>query len=215
MDLQQNNLAGLQNNLAGFLNVIIGLGILVGAVQCFFGYRIFKFILALTGFIIGAVLAGAVGHEFSHQVPVTLLAGFVGGFIGAVLLVALYFIGIFLFGAFLGGIVGLALFEAAQSNPEPAILIILALISGVVALVLQKFMIIASTSFGGAWNVIMGIAYFTTGAIDPMHIEKFFQQRGGHLYVMFLFWIALGIAGMIVQYNTAPPTDNKKQANPP
>ncbi|WP_282958211.1 hypothetical protein [Halalkalibaculum roseum] len=31
--------------------IIFGLTIVVGALQCFFGYRIFKFILGLTGFL--------------------------------------------------------------------------------------------------------------------------------------------------------------------
>ena len=33
------------------LNAIIGIGIIIGAIQCFFGYRIFKVILGLASSI--------------------------------------------------------------------------------------------------------------------------------------------------------------------
>jgi len=132
------------------LNLVIGLGIIIGAIQCFFGYRLFKFVLGLTGFIVGGVLAASIGYEMSQKEVVALLSGLVGGVIGAALMVALYFVGVFLIGAFLGGVVGVALFATAGINPELAVLLILGVIGGVVALIFQKFMIIVSTAFIGA-----------------------------------------------------------------
>ena len=189
------------------LNVIIGSSVLVGAIQCFFGYRIFKFILGLTGFLVGGTLAGVVGFEVSKEEVVALLAGLLGGFIGAVLMATLYFIGIFLIGAFLGCIWGAVLFALAESNPDPPILLILSVIAGVIALIFQKLMIIVSTGFGGAWSVVAGIAYFTTGSIDPNNLERLFRSGGPHLYAMVLCWIALGIVGVIVQYKSPPPKE--------
>jgi hypothetical protein len=186
------------------LNIIIGLTILVGAIQCFFGYRFFKLILGLLGFLAGGVLAGALGYHISQQEAVVLLAGLAGGFIGAGLMVALYFFGIFLVGAFLGGVLGTVLFALAESNPEPAVLLILAVIAGIAAMIFQKFMIIVSTGFGGAWSVVAGTAYFTTGAIDPPNIELLFRAGGSHLYMVVLCWLALGVIGVIVQYKSAP-----------
>ena len=195
------------------LNVIIGLGILLGSVQCFFGYRIFKIIIGLTGFMLGGVLGGAIGFAASQEEWVALLSGIVGGFIGAALLMMLYFIGVFAIGAFLGVVLGTALFAAAKSNPEPAVLLILAVIGGVITIIIQKFMIILSTSFGGSWIVVTGIAYFTTDAIDPTNIERLFQTGGTHLYVILIFWIALGILGMIIQNKTLPSTARGKRKN--
>lgn len=195
------------------LNVIIGLSILLGALQCFLGYRIFKFILGLTGFLLGGALAGAIGYAISQEEAVALLAGIVGGFIGAALMVVLYFIGIFLIGALLGGVLGTVLFAVAGSNPEPAVLLILAVITGVVALIFQKFMIIVSTGFGGAFSVVTGIAYFTTGAIDPTNFESMFRSGGSYLYAILLCWLALGIVSVIVQYISAPAKE--EEAQPP
>jgi hypothetical protein len=186
------------------LNMIIGLGIIVGAIQCFFGYRIFKFILGLTGFILGGAICAAIGYAIFQKEVIALLAGLVGGIIGAALIVVLYLIGIFLIGAFLGGVLGTALFAVAGHNPEPAVILILAVIVGVIALIFQKFMIIVSTGFWGAWSVVMGIAYFTTGAVDPTSIERFFRSGGGQLYAILLCWIVLGIVGVIVQFKSAP-----------
>ncbi len=190
-------------------NVIIGLSILVGAVQCFFGYRIFKIILGLTGFLLGAALGGAIGYSIWPQEVAALAAGLVGGIIGAAVLVALYFFGVFLIGAFLGGVLGQVFFAVAESNPQPAVMLIVAVIVGVVALFFQKFMIIVSTGFGGAWIVVVGIAYFTTGAIDLTNLERMYRSGGSLTYAMLLCWIALGIIGVIVQYKSAP-TEVKK-----
>ena len=187
------------------LNVIIGLSILFGAVQCFFGYRIFKIILGLMGFLIGGVLAAAMGFAVSEQAIIALVSGLVGGIIGAALMVVLYFVGIFLIGAFLGGVLGTVLFAVAETYPEPVVLLILAVITGVIALIFQKFMIIVATGFGGAWSVVTGIAYFTTGAIDPTNLESMFRADGSQLYIIVLCWIALGTVGVVVQYLSAPP----------
>ena len=194
------------------LNLVIGLGIIIGAIQCFFGYRIFKIVLGLTGFIVGGVLAASIGYEMSQKEVVALLSGLAGGVIGAALMVALYFVGVFLIGAFLGGVVGVALFATAGINPELVVLLILGVIGGVVALIFQKFMIIVSTAFVGAWNVVFGIAYFVTGTIDPTNVEGLFRAGGTQPYVILLCWIALGIVGVIVQYKSTPV--KKTQAQP-
>ena len=185
-------------------NAILGLSILVGAVQCFFGYRLFKIILGLTGFLLGGALGGAVGYAIWPQEVAALAACLVGGIIGAAVLVGLYFIGVFLIGALLGGVLGQVFFAAAEINPQPVVMLIVAVIVGVVALIFQRLMVIVSTGFGGAWIVVVGIAYFTTGAIDLTNLERMYRSGGGLTYAMLLCWIALGIIGVIVQYKSAP-----------
>jgi hypothetical protein len=178
------------------INIIIGLSIPVGAVQCFFGYRIFRFILGLTGFLFGGSLACVVAYIISQEELVALLAGIIGGFIGAALMSALYFIGIFLIGAFLGGVMGTALFAVAKSSPNLSVLFILAVIAGVITLIFQKSMIIISTGFGGAWSMVIGIAYF----IAPANLERMFGPNGIYLYTIVLSWLALGMIGVFVQH---------------
>jgi hypothetical protein len=201
------------------LNAIVLLAILVGTIQCFFGYRIFKVILGLTGFLMGGALAASVGYALSQAVVVAILAGLVGGVIGASLMIVLYYIGIFLMGAFFGGLIGTAVFMAIQNHPEPVawlifavISTILAIIAGVLALIFQKLMIIIATAFAGAWGVVTGIAYFTTGVIDPTNIDRMLGLKGAQLYTILLSWLALGIVGVIVQYVFAPARQPAFQA---
>ena len=190
-------------------NVIIGLSILVGAVQCFLGYRLFKIILGLTGFLLGGVLGGAVGYTIWPQEVAALAAGLVGGIIGAAVLVGLYFIGVFLIGALLGGVLGQVFFAVAEANPQPVVILIIAVIVGVIALIFQKLMIIVSTGFGGAWIVVVGITYFTTGAIDLTNLERMYRSGGSLTYAMLLCWTALGIIGVVVQYKSAPTKEQE------
>ena len=75
------------------VKIVICLSCLIGAAQCFFGYRIFKFVLGFIGFLVGMILAGGVGHAISHEEGVALLSGIIGGFICAWLTVLLYFLG--------------------------------------------------------------------------------------------------------------------------
>lgn len=192
------------------IHVLVGLGILVGALQCFFGYRIFKFLLGLFGFLLGSVLAAAIGFNFTQEVVVVFLFGLVGGFIGAALMTVLYFVGVFVIGSFFGGILGVVLYAVAESNPDPAPLLILAVIAGVIALIFQKFMIIVSTGFGGSWMVVTGIAYFGTQAINISNLNQIFRPDGSHLYAIILCWLALGIVGVIVQYRSS--TTNAPQS---
>lgn len=190
------------------INVIIGLGIIIGVIQCFFGYRIFKVVLGLIGFLVGGALAITIGYSIFQHEAVALLIGLIGGLIGAASMVALYFTGIFIIGAFLGAILGSVLFAAAGNNPKPAILLILAVIAGVIALIFQKFMIIISTGFGGSWSVVTGIAHFT-GSIDLTNIDRIFRSSASLIYIILLCWLVLGITGVIVQYKSAPAKEKE------
>src|SRR5438067_12949712 len=74
-----------------------------GALSCFAGYRLFRIVLGIYGFILGAMLASsmmAASNTFGM-----LVAALVGGLIGALALMFAYFVGIALVGAGLGALV--------------------------------------------------------------------------------------------------------------
>ena len=196
-------------------SLCVGLGIILGAIQCFSGYRLFKVVLGLTGFIVGGALAAAGGYACSQTAIVAVFAGLVGGCLGAALLTALYFLGVFLSGALLGGMAGALLWAGTGGLPQPAVLLFPAVIAGVLALVFQRFMIIVATGFGGAWCMVLGVAYFTTGAFDPANIESFFPAAGRHSPVLLVCWLALGAAGALVQYSSAPKQQTAAPTPPP
>lgn len=186
----------------------------LGVVYCFFGYRVFKIILGILGFILGASAAVAIAFNlFGRGQVVAILAGLVGGIVGAVLMVVLYFVGIFLLGAWLGSLLGVLLTGGGGRPIETAVILVLAVIGGVVAVMLQKFMIILSTALSGAWAIVSGIFQFVKGGFGPLQPFQYhpnpgvLRSMGAWGYVMLLCWILLGIAGIVVQYRITKEKD--------
>src|SRR5688572_7792308 len=76
--------------------------VLAGVVACFVGYRFFRLVLVLFGFILGAL---AVTSTIGEASAVWLLGSAVlGGLIGALLMVGAYFVGVAIVGAALGAL---------------------------------------------------------------------------------------------------------------
>jgi hypothetical protein len=197
------DLQGMLGNLLGVYGGALALASLViGAIECFFGYRIFKIILGIVGFVAGAALGAMIAAATSDTEAVVWLAAVVGGLIGAGLAVGLYFIGIFLLGAVVGVLLGYALFAAMNSEPVPVVILILAVIAGIVAVAFQKLMIIGSTAFGGAWSVVSALASFIA-PVNPLNPQTLARLNRGLLAGVVVGWLALGIAGAVVQYKAA------------
>src|ERR1051326_5510316 len=68
-----------------------------GALACFAGYRLFRLVLAVYGFILGAMIASSVMGP--TNTTGMIVAALVGGLVGALVLVFAYFVGIALAGA--------------------------------------------------------------------------------------------------------------------
>jgi hypothetical protein len=185
-------------------------GILFGVIQCFFGYRLFKVIIGIIGFILGAALAGTLSYTLAPEIIVVIIAGVVGGLIGATTMLTFYYVGIFSIGAILGGILGSFVCSIMGLNPIPVVIILAVTITGILALLTQKYMIIASTAFGGSWLAMTGIVHFITGAKSPVDIEYILQSRGNFLFIILLCWIVLGIIGLLSQLKWLP-TDLKRE----
>ena len=129
--------------------------VLGGALSCFAGYRLFKIVLGIYGFVLGAMLASsAMGASNTTGM---LLAALVGGVCGAALLMFAYFIGIALVGAGLGALVAHMAWSGVRNGDPPAIaVIVLSIMGSIGAMFLQRYVIIVATAFGGAWTVIVG-----------------------------------------------------------
>src|SRR5438874_68694 len=86
-----------------------------------------------------------------------IVAALIGGVAGALLLGFAYFIGIALVGAGLGALVAHVGWGYRGGGDPPAALIIgLALLGSLGALLLQRYVIIVATAFGGAWTALVG-----------------------------------------------------------
>ena len=179
--------------------------IIAGAIVCFWGYRIFKVVLGIAGFIAGAVLFYYFGAHYTANMIVLMILAIFGGLIGASFSVAFYYIGLFLLGALAGWQLGFLIATAINIEFVIIIPIITAMIAGILACFLQKPVIIISTALIGAWSVVTGGFYFFgTGIIptdlfrDPFMLVESLRETNP---VVILAWIALSIAGMIFQFS--------------
>lgn len=125
-----------------------------GLLACFAGYRIFRIVLGIYGFILGALLATSiVGTEHTMW---TILAALGGGLAGALVLIGAYFIGVALIGAGLGAMLANLIWAGIGGEPHVLVVIALAIAGALAALALQRYVIIIATSFGGAQTVVVG-----------------------------------------------------------
>src|SRR5687767_9960906 len=77
--------------------------VLGGALACFAGYRLFRLVLGIYGFILGAMIGSALAGSESTMWMVG--AALLGGVLGSVVLMFAYFIGIAIVGAGLGALI--------------------------------------------------------------------------------------------------------------
>jgi hypothetical protein len=129
--------------------------VLGGALSCFAGYRLFKIVLGIYGFVLGAMLASsAMGVTNTTGM---IVASLVGGVCGALLLMFAYFIGIALVGAGLGAMIAHVAWSSVRPGDPPAVaVVVLSVLGSIGAMFLQRYVIIVATAFGGAWTVIVG-----------------------------------------------------------
>lgn len=176
------------------LTLLIGglVAILYGLVACFFGWRVFRLTLTVAGVLIG----GALGYSAGEG---NLVLALLGALIGGVLLYVLFRIGIFIAGALLGAVLGIALgmlFGLEQGGLMLLAVIIGVVAGGLIALVLQKLVIIASTAFGGAASLVGGLSLvFPTLGLITTTEDGFTQSTFG-----FIVWLVLGVLGFLFQF---------------
>jgi uncharacterized protein DUF4203 len=177
--------------------------LLGGIVACFFGYRLFRVVLAIFGFIVGALAASSVFA--ASDTALMLIAALIGGMLGAGILVAAYFVGVALVGAGLGAVAASLLFSGADRGPQFLPLIVCTIIGAVASMYLQRYFIIVGTGFGGAWTLIVGwmavvgdrTALAAAAAAD-VWVAYPLNPAPGRRWVP-VAWIVLGCIGTVVQ----------------
>jgi len=128
--------------------------LLGGTVACFFGYRMFRLVLTIFGFLVGVFVASSLVAP--SDTTSMLVVGAIGGLIGAGILFAAYFVGVALFGAGIGERVANLAFSASGREPDFLVIAFCAVAGAVASMYLQRYVIILGTAFGGAWTMIVG-----------------------------------------------------------
>ena len=174
-----------------------------GILACFFGYRLFKVVLGVFGFIIGALAASSV-FGASDTTPM-VIAALVGGIAGAALLLAAYFVGVALVGAGIGALLVNMIWTQIEGDPHPAVVIVFSVAGAVVATWLQRYVIILATAFLGAWTMLLG-GMAVMGDAGPLR-----AAAAGDVWVAYPLspapgmrwipwaWFAIGAFGTLVQ----------------
>jgi len=174
-----------------------------GLISCFAGYRVFRIVLGIYGFIIGALFAsGIVGPENTVWMVVAALGG---GIVGALILIAAYFVGVALLGAGIGALVASLIWAALGREPGAIVVILFAVAGALGALALQRYVIVGATAFGGAWTMIVGAIALSgarvavdAAARNNVWLAYPMNPAPGNYWVL-LVWLALGVTGVVVQ----------------
>jgi len=189
----------------------------VGVLFCFFGYKFFKFLVALFGFFLVAILTFVlvmmIADISTDDVPpyVTYIAlgiAILFGIVGAIVAFWFYLVGVFMIGAVTGAFITWVIYAAlyvklfSAGSVWPSImfwitLVILVLLCGLLAIKLQKIMIIIGSALAGGFMMTLP---FIEIVINPNMLGQYsFGQWAYWQYIYVPAAIALGAAGIIVQ----------------
>lgn len=177
--------------------------LLAGTVACFFGYRLFRIVLAIFGFILGSLAASSM-VGVSDTGPM-LIAAVVGGLVGAGVLIAAYFVGVALVGAGLGAVVANFAFSFSDRDPNVLAVVLCGIAGAVGSTYLQRYFIIVGTGFGGAWTLIVGALALignsvavAAAAAGDVWVAYPLNPAPGQRWVP-VAWVLLGLVGTTVQ----------------
>jgi len=182
-----------------------------GAFACFGGFRLFRFVLGVYGFIIGALIGSSMMG--TGEMWMTLAAAGAGGVVGAVVFVAGYFVGVAIIGAGVAALIVNVLW--IRGDPHPVALVVAAAIGAFAAMSFQRHVIIVGTAFGGAWTMLVGAAAlmagtsaragFATGDIWVLYPGN----AGPDTVWVYGAWVVIGLVGVYAQLRTSSSSRKK------
>jgi uncharacterized protein DUF4203 len=177
--------------------------LLGGTISCFLGYRLFRTVLAIFGFIVGGMLASSLFGV--SNTTMMLAAWVVGGLIGAVILIFAYFLGVALAGAAIGAAVANLMFSIGNRDPRVVVVVLCSVAGAIASMYLQRYFIIVFTAFGGAWTMIVGAMALVgnrtalkAAASGDVWVAYPLNPAPGQQWVVFV-WILLSLLGAGVQ----------------
>lgn len=189
--------------------------ILGGAVACFAGHRLFRIVLGIYGFIIGAMFTSSMMGASSQMAMI--VGAIVGGLAGSLVLVMAYFVGIAIIGAGLGALIAHTVWAWMGTGEPPVIGVIVASIAGALAaMMLQRYVIIVGTAIAGSWTMIVGAVNalatrgITRGA-SPSEVWILYPTSAQDAPWAPWAFLGLTIAGIAVQLGAAGGKGRRKK----
>ena len=196
--------------------MIVGalIAIALGVAFCIWGYRLFLVMLPIWGFFAGFwVGAQAIALLFGDGFLATLLgwgAGFFGGLLFAVLSYLFYMVGVAVIAAGFGAALAsglLSAFGLGDGFLGTIIIVAVAVILALLVLIfnVQKYVIIAITSLGGANLVVAGVLLF----LGRITLESL-AEAGSTIrpivqdsWLWLIVWLVIAGVGIVGQLRTS------------
>jgi hypothetical protein len=125
-----------------------------GVLACFMGYRVFRLVLAIYGFVLGALIATSVLAPV--ETPWTLVVAVGGGVAGAAILILAYFVGVAFVGAAIAALLVHVIWTRIGGEPHPLIVVLSCVLGALASMSVQRHVIILGTAFAGAWTALIG-----------------------------------------------------------
>ena len=191
--------------------VILAVG---GLLACFAGHRLFRFILGLYGFILGAMVTTSMMGAANTWT--LIMAAIVGGLGGAALMVAAYFVGVGLVGALLAALALNGLWRFVGGDPPVALLVVVCVLGALAALSVVRYVVVFGTAIAGAWTLIIGVLALTGNPKAMM------AASAGDIWILYprdpingqwwitVVWFGLALAGVVVQLATSKKAGKPK-----
>jgi hypothetical protein len=165
------------------------------------GYRLFRFVLTLFGFYIGALAATAVLGPGDRTLLIFAALG--GGAVGALIMFFGYFVGVALVGAGSGALSVHMIWSRLGSDPHAFIVILAAVAGAAAAMALQRYVIVIATAFSGGWAMLWSAmnvidASGTLARRPQVWMVYPFDLSPGRRWIV-AAWAAIGLLGIFVQ----------------
>jgi ribosomal protein L37E len=140
-----DSLSGAMGNISVFFAII---SLVFAAIYCFFGYKLFRVLMGIVGFLVFGIIGFAIGYGVSDETSAAAIIGLVTGVLGAFIMYYLYLVGVFVLIGFSGFIIGIILVDNTGAS------VLIGIIAGVIGVFFAKPAIIISTSISG--GLLMG-----------------------------------------------------------
>ena len=178
-----------------YMTVLTLISVIISALQCYFGYKIFKIWCAIFGFFAGFGVGIAAIGTATGSMEGAVLGGLVVAVLCAYFAVKLYFIGVFLYVGFLGFVVIFILSNSMAAS------VIIGIIAGIAGAYFGRLVIIISSAVTGGYGLGTGLCFLI--GIDSTAVEL----------ILSILFIA---SGLYVQFkNEKPrPKDGPYPGNP-
>ena len=185
-----------------------------GLLACFSGYRLFRLVLGLYGFLLGAMITTNVYGGAGTGTLV--IAAIVGGLVGAVLMIAAYFVGVGLVGAGLSALALHLIWRLVGGDPPTVVLVIVCVIGALMALSVARYVVVFGTALAGAWTIIVGAAALlgepaalAAASAKNVWVVYPLDPLPGRWWIV-PAWGLLSLAGVVVQLATTTKTATRK-----